>query len=263
MYDVTFSLKSFWAFLMSVYGAFVEDRPLHHHDVRQVILRQIFFTGLQAFRLVGMGALIIGTVTVAQSSTQLSRLGGSEALGPILVGAFIRELGPLVTVVVVVARSVSAIASELSSMKANGEIEGLRAVGVSPLSYLVVPRVLSGAISTLLLAIHFVWISFGVGFVVAQFFVNMPFDRFFENVITNVSILDITIFVVKTFSLGSLVFLLACYCGLRTSGTSFEIPQATTKAVVWSFMLSFGAQIVISGVYYLWLLQRAGLGGLL
>jgi phospholipid/cholesterol/gamma-HCH transport system permease protein len=260
---VTFSLKSFWAFLVSVYEAFLEDRPLHHHDVREVILRQVFFTGLQAFRLVAMGALIIGVVTVAQSSAQLSRLGGSDALGPILVGAFIRELGPLVTVVVVVARSVSAIASELSSMKANGEIEGLRAVGVSPLSYLVVPRVISGAVSTLLLAIHFVWIAFAVGFVVAQFFVNMPFDRFYESIISSVSATDLFIFVIKTFTLGSLVFLLACYCGLRTSGTSFEIPQATTKAVVWSFMLSFGSQIVISGIYYLWLLQRSGLGGLL
>ncbi len=260
---MTFSLQSFWAFLVSVFYSFREDKPLHHHDVRQVILRQIFFTGLQAFRLVGMGALILGTVTVAQSSSQLSRLGGSDALGAILVGAFIRELGPLVTVVVVVARSVSAIASELSAMKANGEIEGLRAAGVSPLSYLVVPRVVSGAISTLLLAIHFVWIAFGVGFFVAQFFVNMPWDRFFENIIMSVSALDLTIFVLKTFTLGTLVFLLACYCGLRTSGTSFEIPQATTKAVVWSFMLSFGSQILISGSYYLWLLQRSGLGGLI
>lgn len=258
-----FSPQAFWSFLISVWQAYRLDRPLSHHDVRLVIMRQIYFTGLQAFRLVGMGALILGVITVAQSASQLTRLGGSDAIGPILVGAFIRELGPLVTVVVVVARSVSAIASELSSMKANGEIDGLRATGISPLSYLVVPRVLSGAISTLLLAIHFVWISFSVGFLVSQFFINMPADRFIENVFMNITGIDLLIFILKTFTLGCFVFLLACFCGLRTAGTTLEIPQATTKAVVWSFMLSFGVQIAISGTYYLILLQRSGLGGLI
>ena len=228
-----------------------------------MIFRQIFFTGLQAFRLVAVGALILGIVTVAQSGSQLSRLGGSDALGSILVAAFVRELGPLVTVIVVVARSVSAIASELSSMKANGEIDGLRATGVSPLSYLVVPRVLSGAVSTMLLAMHFVWIAFAVGFFAAQFFINMPLDRYIDHITSSLAVTDLLIFFLKTFSLGFVVFLVACFCGLRTTGASFEIPQATTKAVVWSFGFCFIVQLTISGVYYFIVFQRSGLGGLL
>lgn len=260
---MAFSLASFWAFLKAVVEAWRIDRPLEHLDVRQVIIRQIYFTGTQAFRLVALGAIVMGILAVAQSASQLKKFGGSEALGSILIAAFVRELGPLLTTVVVVARSVSAIASELSAMKANGEIDSLRGIGVSPMSYLVVPRVLSGAIATLLLAMHFVWIAFGVGFLVAQFYVEIPFERFIDGVISSLQPIDLVIFFLKTFTLGFVVFLLACFCGLRTTGASFEIPQATMKAVVWSFMFCFVIQFFISGAYYFFLLQRAGLGGVL
>ena len=260
---MAFSLTAFWAFLISMIDSWKRDRPLARHDVRQVVIRQIYFTGWQAFRLVALAAVILGVVTVAQSGSQLKRLGGSDAIGSILVAALLRELGPLITTVVVVARSVSAIASELSSMKSNGEIDSLRGVGVSPMSYLVVPRVLSGAISTMLLAMHFVWISFFVGFVVSQVYINIPVARFIDSVLSALTPVDLLIFFLKTFTLGFFVFLMACFCGLRTTGASFEIPQATTKAVVWSFMFCFVVQLMISGTYYFVMLQRSGLGGLL
>lgn len=231
--------------------------------MRQVILRQVYFTGVQAFRLIALGAAIFGLLTVSQSAAQLTRFGGSSAIGSIVVAAFFRDLGPLVTVVVVVSRSVSAIASELASMKANGEIDGLRAVGVSPLSYLVVPRVISGAIATLFLAMHFVWVALLTGFFTAQIFIEMPLDRYLDNILGALNVSDLVIFFVKTATLGSLAFLLACYCGLRTTGASYEVPQATTKAVVWSFMFCFALQVLISGLYYFFLFQNRGFGGFL
>lgn len=260
---MAFSIEAFLSFIASVWRALRQDRPLARHDVRQVIIRQIYFTGLQAFRLVAIAALIFGIVAVAQSGSQLKRLGGSDAIGPILVATFIRELGPLIVLVVVVARSVSAVASELSAMKSNGEIDGLRAVGVSPLSYLVVSRVLSGAVSTMLLAMHFVWIAIFVGFITAQLFIEMPWDRYVTAITSSLAPVDLMIFFLKTFVLGLCVFLLACFCGLRTTGASFEIPQATTKAVVWSFMFCFVAQLMISGIYYFFMFQRMGLTGIL
>jgi phospholipid/cholesterol/gamma-HCH transport system permease protein len=260
---VNFSWAGLLAFLHALVVAWRADKPLRHHDVQQVIFRQIYFTGAQAFRLVAISSVLLSAFTVTQSGAQLQRLGGADALGGLLVAAFLRELGPLVTLIVVVARSVSAVASELSSMKANGEIDGLRAAGVSPMSYLVVPRLLGGALSTMLLAMHFVWIAFAVGFFVAQGYIDMSFGRYVENILSMVAPVDLLVFFLKTFTLGLAVFFMACYCGLRTSGTSFEIPQATTKAVVWSFMVCFGMQALISGVYYLVILERAGWSSLL
>lgn len=256
-----FSFAAFFSFLYSVSLAWREDRPMFKRDVRMVILRQIFFTGQQAFRLIVYGAIIFSVITVAQSASQLTRFGGIQALGPIIVGAFFREIGPLFVLVVVIARSVSAMASELSAMKANGEIEGLRGMGVSPLSYLVFPRVVSGAVSVFLLGVHFVWISLLVGYFVVQGFANVPWSRYWDLIVSSIEMKDLAIFFFKTFVNGALVFLLACYCGLRTTGALFEIPQATTKAVVWSFMLCFSVQLGVSGIYYLQYFQRSGLIG--
>lgn len=253
---MNFSWSGLLAFLHALVTAWRADKPLRHQDVQQVIFRQIYFTGTQAFRLVAFSAVLLSAFTVTQSGAQLKRLGGADALGGLLVAAFLRELGPLVTLIVVVARSVSAVASELSSMKANGEIDGLRATGVSPMSYLVVPRLVGGAVSTMLLAMHFVWIAFAVGFLVAQSYIDMSFSRYVENILSAVAPIDLAVFFLKTFTLGAAVFFLASYCGLRTTGTNFEIPQATTKAVVWSFMMCFVAQAFISGVYYLVILER-------
>ncbi len=248
---------------MDVFKAWAQDKPLHKKDVRQVIFRQIFFTGQMAFRLIAFGAAIFGVLTVAQSGAQLSRLGGSNVIGGIVVGAFLRELGPLLTVIVVIARSVSAIASELASMRANGEIDGLRGMGISPLSYLAVPRILSGALSTMLLAMHFVWIALFVGFAVAQVYIDIPWSRYFERVTSSLTMTDLVIFFVKTFVVGFIAFTIACFCGLRTTGATFEVPQATTKAVVSAFMFGCGVQISISAIYYILLLQRAGMLGML
>jgi phospholipid/cholesterol/gamma-HCH transport system permease protein len=245
----------FWRFLYSVVASVRRDQPLHRKDVREVTLRQVRFGGQQGLRLIAMAALILGLATVAQSATQLQKLGGVDILAPLLVGVFIRDLGPLVTVLIVVSRSVSAVASELASMKANGEIDALKGVGVSPLSYLVVPRIIGGAFSIFFLGIHFLWISLTTGFVFSRLFVNIPLFKFFQDLLVSVTPLDFTIFFLKTFGLGIIVFALACYSGLRTRGSSFEIPIATTGAVVHSFIFAFAFQILISSFYYLTLLS--------
>ncbi|NCN26150.1 ABC transporter permease [bacterium] len=244
--------------MRSVYVAWRLDSPLRHKDVQMVIYRQIYFTGAQALRLIALFATIIGVLTVSQSASQLQRFGGSDAIGPLLIAAIVRELGPLVTVLIVTARSVTAVASELASMNSNGEIDSLRACGVSPLSYLVVPRIIAGSVATLILAMHFVWISLLVGFVSSQLIVDIPLAKFILSVTSSLTMMDLFIFFIKTFFLGFVVFLAATFSGMRTTGASYEIPVATTRAVMWSFMTSLAFQIFISAAYYLYQMQMRG-----
>ncbi len=243
-------LGFFSTYVWELFRASKEDRVFHRRDVRTVILRQLKFTGAQSFRLVGIAALFVGIMTVAQSTAQLQRFGGGNALGPLLVAAIIRELGPLLTTLIVVARSVSAVASELSSMKANGEIELLHSVGVSPLSYLVLPRVLGGAFSVFLLCIHFVAVALTSGYLFGQLFVKMPLAKFVLDILHTLSPADIVLFTFKSLGAGVGIFLLATFVGLRTSGRSYEVPQATTQAVVYSFLLTFTFQAATSLFYY-------------
>ena len=243
-------LVFFTSYLGELFRSSREDKVFQRRDVRMVILRQLKFTGAQSFRLVGIAALFVGIMTVAQSTAQLQRFGGGNALGPLLVAAIIRELGPLLTTLIVVSRSVSAVASELSSMKANGEIELLQSVGVSPLSYLVIPRVLGGAFSVFLLCIHFVAVALVSGFIFGQLFVSMPLSKFVLDILHTLSPIDVVIFTLKSLGAGFGIFLLATFVGLRTSGRSYEVPQATTQAVVYSFLVTFAFQAFTSLFYY-------------
>lgn len=243
--------------------AWSNDRPLKNRDIQKIILRQIYFTGAQAFRLVGLAAVVLGIVTIAQSSAQLQRLGGTQGIGSIVAGLLFREAAPFVTLMVVVSRSVSAMASELATMKSNGEIDALRSSGVSVLSYLVVPRILGGAISTLLLAMHFSWLSGLVGFFVARLFVDLSWSMYLDHLLVSLVPLDVGIFLFKSFGLSSVAFFIATYCGLRTTGAAFEVPQATTKAVVWSLMFCLLAQVLISLIYFLHVVEATGMGGVL
>ena len=99
-----------------------------------VVSAQIYFTGWQALPLISVLALASGSITILQSSSELSLLGGSEMIGNLLVVIMVREVGPLLTALVVVARSGSAVATEVGNMRANREIEALESIGINPMS---------------------------------------------------------------------------------------------------------------------------------
>jgi phospholipid/cholesterol/gamma-HCH transport system permease protein len=261
---VTVSFLSFFAsFMGELWVSLRRDRVLRRGDVRRVIYRQMTFTGQHAFRLVALAAILVGLMTVAQSTVQLQRWGGNQALGPLLVAAIFREFGPLLTALIVISRSVSAVASELSAMKANGEIEMLKASGISPIGYLVFPRVIGGATALALLTMHFVWIALLVGYLSAQIFVTLPWTRFVNDLLHALGPTDVIFFFVKTLGTGLCVFSLACFYGLRITGRNYEIPMATTQAVMASFLLAFGLQIFLSISYYFGLARSWALGSFL
>lgn len=251
------------SYCRAVARAWSVDRPWRNRDIQKIVLRQIYFTGTQAFRLVALAALVLGIVTIAQSSAQLQRLGGTESIGAIVAGLLFREAAPFVTLMVVVSRSVSAMASELATMRANGEVDSLRASGVSVLSYLVIPRVVGGALSTLLLAMHFAWLSALVGFFAARLFVDLSWSLYLDSLLVSIGGLDVALFLIKSLGLSAVAFLMATYTGLRTTGAAFEVPQATTKAVVWSLMFCLVAQTLLSILYFWHIVDASAFGGVL
>jgi len=137
---------------------------LASRPVRTVFYRQVYFTGLQALARTGSIGALIGVIVLTQVA---SLVGKNAALGgQILVWMVIRELGPLFAAIIVISRSSSAVAAELGSMRVNREMELLRGLGISPLRYLVVPRVAGVAASLVALTAWFeaVTIAGGLAF---------------------------------------------------------------------------------------------------
>ena len=116
--------------------------------VRNVLARQILFTGFEAWRFMSLIALLVGIAVVVQAQVLLRSLGQTAHLGSILVMVIVREVGPILTNVVVLGRSGNAMATEMANMKLNGEVHAIEAQGIDPFLYLVLPRVIGAGIST-------------------------------------------------------------------------------------------------------------------
>lgn len=174
-----------WAVLLRTVRPRTWTAPL-----RNVLARQVLFTGFEATGFIALIAVIVGALVVVQAQYWLTRLGQSNLIGPILTAVVLRELGPLLTNFVVIARSGTAIATELANMKVHGEVRALDAMGIDPFVYLVVPRVLGVAISTFCLTIIFLAVTFIGGFacIWAIELGDVNMGLFFGNIIGSVTV---------------------------------------------------------------------------
>ncbi|MBN1674260.1 MAG: ABC transporter permease [Kiritimatiellae bacterium] len=214
--------------------------------VRDVLGRQILFTGVDALRFVGLVAFMAGVSVVVQAQLWVTRAAHAELLGPALVMVLVREAGPLLTNFVVIARSGTAIATELANMRVTGEVGTLDAQGIDPMLYLVVPRVLGVAVSVFCLTIAFVIVSLASGYVAAQLLQPNTSDPllFGTNLLKAVKQADVYNVLAKTLITGLFTGAICSSEGLRIGGSITEVPQAVTRAVV----RSIGALFIISAV---------------
>jgi phospholipid/cholesterol/gamma-HCH transport system permease protein len=244
---------------MSFRTAIKDQKKQSILEILRVVGSQIYFTGFQALPIISWLALIVGTLTIVQTSSQLSRVGGGDMLGNLLVVLIIRELGPLITALIVVARSGTAVAVELGNMRVNKEIEALESMGIDPLSYIVFPRLLGGIISVICLAFYFCVVALLGGYFVAQFIQPIAFSYYFESIALAVSRADVLLFLLKNIFSGSIIFVICCYQGLLVKQSSTEVPQVTIKAVVNSIVYTVGFNSTVSIIYYIQNLRQLGI----
>ncbi|MCB0377205.1 MAG: ABC transporter permease [Bdellovibrionales bacterium] len=212
-----------------------------------VISAQIYFTGWQAMPLISFLAFGSGALVALQAIMQMTFLGGVNYVGTFMVMVVVRELGPLLTALIVIARSGTAVASELGSMKVNKEVDALKAMGINPLSYIIFPRLLGGIISVICLAFYFIMFATFSGFLVCRFVKGLPFDLYFSSLSQAAGMSDFFIFFIKNFMSGLIIFSVSCYQGLQVDKSPHEIPQVTTKAVVKStvYVLMFNMLLTL------------------
>lgn len=232
-----------------VYLTFRLTIPLNWTALNSIcynIVSQIYFTGYMALPLMTFIALATGSIIVLQSTAQLSILGSQEMMGNILVVTIVRELGPLLTALIVIARSGTAVASELGNMQVNKEIEALRVMSIEPLSYVVFPRLVGGIISLLCLAFYFNIIALFGGFLVGKFVSDLTFSFYMDVLSHAISPNDFTLNIFKNMVGGLIIFTIACDQGFKVKNGPHEVPMATTNAVVSSIVMVMGFNLSIT-----------------
>jgi phospholipid/cholesterol/gamma-HCH transport system permease protein len=217
----------------------------------KVVMRQVLFTGVQALPFVAGISLLVGAIVVVQSLSQLARFGAEGLVGKIFVVAVVRELGPLLTAIVVIGRSGTAIAAELATNRVSGEIDALEIMGIDPYHYVVVPRVAATVIALFGLTVFFdLGAVLGV-FAMAALKITLPISVFLRYVLGALSATDLYISAGKSVVFGLAIAILCSYHGLAVRPTPTEIPRAVTRAVVRAIGVVFLTSSVISLVFYL------------
>jgi phospholipid/cholesterol/gamma-HCH transport system permease protein len=205
--------------------------------IRAVLLRQVYFTGLQASSIIVSVAAIIGTVIVAQV---VSLVGDNGTLtGKVLVWVVLRELAPLLTAVIIIARSGTAIAAELGSMKINGEIDAIEMLGIPADRYLILPRIIGVTTSVVILTVYFVLTAFLASFVIASLVWHIPFAHFFEGILAALGLEELVVLFLKSLVFGAIMSSICCVCGLSVGRSVTEIPQVATRSVMNSLFAVF------------------------
>jgi phospholipid/cholesterol/gamma-HCH transport system permease protein len=201
-------------------------------------MKQLYFTGFETAKIIVMVALILGTVIVSQVVGIVG--GGNGSLtGKILVWVVFLELGPLLTAIIVIARSGTAIAAELGAMKINGEIAVLEQLGISPGRYLLLPRVVGVGVSVVLLTIYFVLTACIGGFLLVSVAHYIPYDQFIQGIVASLGLREVVVLIAKGSAFGLIIPLICCNAGMSVGTSATEIPQAATRAVITSLFSVF------------------------
>jgi phospholipid/cholesterol/gamma-HCH transport system permease protein len=198
----------------------------------RALVRQMELVGVASLPIIGLMSFLIGVVIAQQGAVQLAQFG-AETLTINLVGRItLRELGVLMTAIMVAGRSGSAFAAQLGTMKLTEEIDAMRTIGVSPMEALVLPRILAAILMMPLLGFYASVMAIIGGATISAFTLGIPFMTFLTRIQEVVPLYDLYVGMVKAPVFGLIVALAGCYQGMQVEGNAEEVGLKTTKAVV-------------------------------
>ena len=222
------------------------------HVGRKVLIMQILFTGFEALNIISLVGAALGVVIIVQGLSLLPQFGQGQLLYSILVVVITKELGPLLTAFIIIARSATAISTEIGNMVVSHEIEAYISVGIDPVSYLVVPRFLGVIFSIVLLNLYFNLSGLIGSYFISQFLRPITFIEHFSNLLSVLKPSIIFISFIKSLVFGVIISFVATYNGFKVQEATTEIPQVVIKSVGQGFVFVIIADAIITTLSYLW-----------
>lgn len=212
--------------IAAVRGAF--SRPFYFHDV----VEQFDLIGIGSLTVVLLTGFFTGAVLALQTGATLDQFGARPFVGRLVSASMIKELGPVLTGLMLAGRIGSGIAAELGSMVVTDQINALRALGTDPIRKLVVPRVLAGIFMAPVLTVISDFIAMLGGWVVAVYQLHISSSLYWASITKGLYMTDVWMGLTKPFVFGFLIVTIACHVGLGTSGGTAGVGKSTTASVV-------------------------------
>ncbi len=236
----------------SLYWTFVA--PLRGKGLRVgSTFEEMVKVGVNAIPIVVLISFSIGLILAMQSAYQLAQFGATIFTADLVAVAQTRELGPLMTAIIIAGRSGSGIAAEIGTMKVGEEIEALQSMGFNAVKFLVVPKLLALAIMGPCLTVISDLVGIGGGVFMAVFSLDLGFERYVTRTIYALIFKDLVTGLIKSFVFALLVGITGCFMGFKVKGGAEGVGRNTTMSVVVSIFLIILADAFFTSLfYYLW-----------
>lgn len=223
----------------------------HGQASYRILVMQILFTFVEALGVSLLLAMGIGAAVNLLGLPVLASFSQEKLIYPLLITIITRELGPLLTAFIIIARSATAIATEIAGMVVSHEIEAYISVGVDPVEHIAVPRFLGVTLSLFLLNIYFSIAGLAGSFVIVQVLSPQPVTDYFGNLLQHLALGDILVSLLKSVVFGMILASVATVQGFSVERASTEIPQAGLRAVGSAFAWCIIANLLISAMFYI------------
>lgn len=220
-------------------------RPFYIRDT----IDQMDYVGFGSLVIVCLTGIFTGMVLALQSSVELAAFGATAYVGRLVSASAVRELGPVLTGLMVAGRVGSGIAAELGSMRVSEQIEALEAMGTDPLKKLVKPRFLACVVMLPILTVLTDFIAIVGGQLIAVFYLNQPLSLYWNAAFTTLLLSDIFSGLAKPVVFGAIIALVACYNGLRTTGGTAGVGRSTTNSVVAASILILASDYFMTEIF--------------
>ncbi len=223
---------------------------LHPADLRMKdFLLVVEASGAKALPIIAMLGFLIGLILAFQGAVLMAQFGAEIYIADFVGKSVVRELGPLITAIIVAGRTGSAFAAELGTMKVNEEIDALTTMGLDPVRFLVIPRVIGATLMTPLLAVLTNLFGMAGGAVVMRG-LGFPLITYVNRVLASVTAADYFGGLIKATIFGLLISSAGCLCGLRTGEGASAVGNSATRAVVNSIIMIVIADGIFAVLFY-------------
>lgn len=212
------------------------------------IVRQMYICGVLSFPVVVLVALFAGAVLALQGGLTLQAYGAESKIGAIVAASMCREMGPIMTALILAGRVGSAMAAELGTMRASEEIDALEAMSIDPVRFLVMPRLVAMAVMAPVLTVFSNLIGIIGGAIVGATQVGVSTTAYFDEARNALILLDINSGLAKAFVFGIVITIVGCSRGLRAQSSAEGVGKATKDSVVASFILIIILNYLITSI---------------
>jgi phospholipid/cholesterol/gamma-HCH transport system permease protein len=196
-----------------------------------------------------MTGFFSGAVMALQMSRALAQYGQVGKTGSLVSLTLVRELGPVLTAIMVAGRNASGMASELGSMKVTEQIDAMRALGTDPVQKLVTPRLIATSVMLPLLVVIADFVGLFGGWVISSLFLDLTSRQYWSSAWQTLEWNDVSQGLLKPLVFAVVISMIGCFYGLRTTGGTQGVGRATTQAVVTSTVLIFILDLLITKVF--------------